>query len=381
MSELDAVIDTQLEAIDEALRSGAATAPGEAERELQELALALAADAPEADPGFAAELGERVQSGFPRPPRLGWVPRPKLPSVPQLAGLGVAASILAAVVVAAALIPASSDDESGGGVAEVAAPPSGSTQDDGGIERSIAPGEPPRAPDGFAPGRRERAIERTAALTLAAPGDRLDRVADGIATVTERFGGFVLRSSLGTGEEGTSGGSYELRIPEARLQPALRDLAGLGEVRSRSQTGEDVTSEVVSAADRLQAARAQRRGLLRRLESADTDTEVEALRAQLDANAREVSSLRSTLRGLRLRTTYASVSVQLEADSDDSGLGGGSDEEGLNGALDDALGTLSGSLELAVRVLGAAIPLGLLAALGWAVARTARRRRREATLT
>ena len=381
MSEHDAVIDTQLAAIDEALRSGAATAPDEAERELQALALALAADAPEADPAFATELGERVRSGFPRPPRLAWLPRP---GIPQLAGLGVAASILAAVVVAASLIPAGDDEESaggGGGAAEVAAPPSGSTQDDGAIARSIAPGQPPRAPDGFAPGRRERAIERTASLTLAAPGNRLDRVADGIATVTERFGGFVLRSSLGTGDEGTSGGSYELRIPEARLQPALRDLAELGEVRSRSQTGEDVTSEVVSAADRLQAARAQRRGLLRRLESADTDTEVDALRAQLDANAREISGLRSTLRGLRLRTNYASVSVQLEADSDDSGLGGGSDEEGLNGALDDALGTLSGSLELTVRALGAAIPLGLLAALGWAAARTARRRRRAAALT
>ena len=379
MSEHDAVIDTQLAAIDEALRSGAATAPDEAERELQALALALAADAPEADRAFATELSERVRSGFPRPSRLAWLPRP---GIPQLAGLGVAASILAAVVVAAAIIPAGSDDESSGGAggaAQVAQPaPEASGEAEIDDLRSLSR---PDAGGGFAPRRRERAIERTASLTLAAPGNRLDRVADGIATVTERYNGFVLRSSLGTGDEGTSGGSYELRIPEARLQPALRDLAGLGEVRSRSQTGEDVTSEVVSAADRLQAARAQRRGLLRRLESADTDTEVDALRAQLDANAREISGLRSTLRGLRLRTNYASVSVQLEADSDDSGLGGGSDEEGLNGALDDALGTLSGSLELAVRVLGAAIPLGLLAALGWAVARTARRRRREAALS
>ena len=380
MSEHDAVIDTQLAAIDEALRSGAATAPDEAERELQALALALAADAPEADRAFATELSRRVRSGFPRPPRLAWLPRP---GIPQLAGLGVAASILATVVVAAAIIPAGSDDESagGGGGAAAVEQPAPEASGEGEIDDALRSMSRPDVRPLFAPGRRERAIERTASLTLAAPGNRLDRVADGIATVTERFGGFVLRSSLGTGDEGTSGGNYELRIPEARLQPALRDLAELGEVRSRSQTGEDVTSEVVSAADRLQAARAQRRGLLRRLESADTDTEVDALRAQLDANAREISGLRSTLRGLRLRTNYASVSVQLEADSDDSGLGGGSDEEGLNGALDDALGTLSGSLELAVRVLGAAIPLGLLAALGWAVARTARRRRREAALT
>nr|MBA3357948.1 hypothetical protein [Thermoleophilaceae bacterium] len=78
---------------------------------------------------------------------------------------------------------------------------------------------------------------------------------------------------------------------------------------------------------------------------------------------------------------YARVNVQLEATGDGSSFGGGSNEEGLGGALDDALGTLSGSLELTVRALGAAIPLGLLLALGWAAARTARRRRRDAALT
>lgn len=385
MSEREALIDVQLEAVDEALRSGSVGAPDQTGRELQELALALAADSPQPDPGFAADLGKRVRTGFPRPSRLAWLPRP---GMPQLAGLGVAASILAAVAVAATLLPTGSDEESGGGgsggVAEIASPRSGAAQDSGDTgedlasrRRSVTPSPGTR----FAPGRRERAIERTASLTLAAPGDRLDRLADGITTVTERYGGFVLRSSLGTGGEGTAGGSYELRIPEPRLQPALRDLSKLGEVRSRSQSGDDVTSQVVSAADRLQAARAQRRGLLRRLESADTDAEVEALRAQLDANAREISGLRSALRDLRLRTDYATVSVELQAAGDDSGFGGGSGDAGLRGALDDALGNLSGTLELLVRALGVAIPLGLLAAIGWLGARVARRRRREAALT
>ena len=83
----------------------------------------------------------------------------------------------------------------------------------------IAPGEPPVPDDGFAPGRRERAIERSASLTLAAPADRLDRVADRIATITDRYDGFVLRSSLGTGDEEATGGSFELRIPEPASSP------------------------------------------------------------------------------------------------------------------------------------------------------------------
>jgi len=364
MTERDEVIDTQLAAIDDALRTGTASATDEAERELQQLALALAADSPEPDPGFAANLGERVRTGFPRPPRFAWLPRL---GMPQLAGLGVAASMLAAVALVATAGPRGEDQEgvdalSGGGRAEMEQPAPGASR------------------GGFAPGRRERAIERSASLTLAAPADRLDRVADQIVSVTDRHEGFVLRSSVATGEEGTTGGNFELRIPERRLQAGLRDLSRLGTVRSRSQSGEDVTSRVVSAADRLQSARAERASLLQRLESADTDTEAEALRRQLDVNAREISGLRASLRDLRLRTNYATVSVNLDAD-DDSGSGSSSDQEGLSGALDDAVGTLSGSLELAVRALGMAIPLGLVAGLGWAAVRTARRRRREGALT
>ena len=61
----------------------------------------------------------------------------------------------------------------------------------------------------------------------------------------------------------------------------------------RSQSGQDITRGYVTAADRLETRRAERRSLLRRLEQADTDTEAEALRAQLDFNAREISRLRS----------------------------------------------------------------------------------------
>ena len=94
------------------------------------------------------------------------------------------------------------------------------------------------------PGKRERRIERSASLTLAAPGDELDRVAERVQAVTDRYGGFVLRSSITSGDEGAEGGNFELRIPANRLQPALRDLAALGEVRSRTQSGQDVTPRV-----------------------------------------------------------------------------------------------------------------------------------------
>ena len=84
----------------------------------------------------------------------------------------------------------------------------------------------PRAGGGFAPGRSDRRIERSVALELGAPVDQMERLAEHVTAVTNRYGGFVLSSSLSTGEDG-AGGDFDLRIPAARLRPALRDLSAL----------------------------------------------------------------------------------------------------------------------------------------------------------
>lgn len=344
------------------------------EREFADLAAALRADSPEPDPAFDAELRGLVRKGFPRKRRL---PAFRL-SRPLVA---VAASTVLAVAVAVPLILGGDDeqviDTKGAGGGEQ-------------LSRDAAPGgavaEPVPPTDDFSPKSRARRIERAASLTLSAPEDEIDRVADGIATVTDRYDGFVLRSSLSTGEDGdTQGGTggsgdFQLRIPAKDLQPALRDLAKLGEVRSRSQSGQDVTREFVSAEDRLQAARAERRSLLRRLEGAKTDTEAEAIRRRLDLNAGEVRGLRGQVRELRTRTDYATVSVMLRQDGEGGGSGGASDG-GLGTALDDALRSLEDSVEILVRALGVAIPLGLLGGALALAARGLRRRRREAALT
>ena len=103
-------------------------------------------------------------------------------------------------------------------------------------------------------------VRDTAAETFAElyPEEELDAVGDEVIAVADRYEGFVLESSLTTGDQGTTGGNFELRVPADALQAALRDLSELGEVRARTQAGEDVTRGFVSAVERLTAARAER---------------------------------------------------------------------------------------------------------------------------
>ena len=374
------VIDRDLDAINTALSTGAADHDDPLARELQELALALRADVPEPRPDFTRELGERARAGFPRERRrrLNWSPR-----LTQLGVAGAMASALIAVGVATTQLNGSNGGGSSagddGGAALMDAPSS--------AERSPAPDAAGQALDsggggagGFEPAAPNRRIERSISMELESPADEMARLADQVTAVTNRHGGFVLSSSLSTGEE-DSNGSFELRIPSERLQDALRELADLAPVLSQTQSGQDITREFVGARDRLQAARAERRSLLRRLEDADTDEEAEALRLRLDIVAAEINGLRGQLRNLRLRTDYAVVSVLLVAD----GEGSSSDEDGGAGAaFDDALGDagdlLIGTAGVIVRVLAVAVPLGLIALLMWLAARALRRRRREQAL-
>jgi hypothetical protein len=391
MSERDrhrATIERDLTAVDDALRTGVASHDDPLARELQELALALQADSPAADPAFAEELGARVEAGFPADPGSARARgqataagiRRALPAV------GVICAILLPLILLATLTgPPDRGDDGGGGGAVAVPEDGGSSARQAAPDVQAAPGSgspsalaPAPPGGGFAPRERTRKIERSIGLELEAPVDELARLADQVTAVTNRHGGFVLSSSLSTGDEG-AGGDFELRIPSDRLRPALRDLSALATVRSQTQSGRDVTREHVTAKDRLQSARAERRSLLRRLEEADTDEEAEAIRRRLDLVAGEINGLRAQLRDLRLRTDYAVVTVALLAGED-----GASEEGGAAGTLDDALGDagdlLLGTAGVLIRVLALLLPLTLIALVIWLAGSLLRRRRRESAL-
>ena len=382
----------QLAAIDEALDTGTADHSDPLTRELQELALALQADAPEPDAEFRRELGRKVRNGFPKPasPRRPLWRRALTPAFAT--GLIVVPIVLIAVLASGSGdsgLDSSGGSSGGGGVADdsgasapaIVAPkaPAERSQFERAADQAAAGSGPAVSvpPDGgFAPGQRSRKIERTIGLELEMPVDEMARVAEQVTTVTNRHGGFVLSSSVSTGGD-SAGGDFELRIPSARLRPALRDLAALADVRTQTQSGRDVTREHVTTKDRLQAARAERRSLLRRLELATTDEDAEAIRRQLDLVSGEISRLRGQMRGLHLRTDYAVVTVSLlPKDGHEGGGAGGSFDD----ALGDAGALLVGVAGVIVRVLAVALPLGLIALVGWLAGRAFTRRRRESAL-
>ena len=380
MSDDTATIERDLDAIETALGNGLATHADPSSRALQELALTLAADSPAPRPDFAEQLRGRVEAGFPRPTKARR--RAAFADLREAFAplAGVAATILLIVGLVVVLGGGSGSDNS----AESGASGGGGEAASGKALSSPAPEDQsrdpfteqsaPRSGSGFAPGQPNRRIERTFSMELGVPVEEMARVADQVNAVAYRHGGFVLSSSVDSGEGGGSG-DFSLRIPVDQLRPALRDLAELAPVKSQSESGRDVTRQHVTAKDRLRAARAERRSLLRRLEAATNDAEAEAIRRRLDIVGGEINGLRSQLRDLRLRTNYAVVNVTLtEAKKDKGSLGSFGD------SFDDAGKLLAGFAGVTIRVLALALPLALIGLLGWLASRSLRRRRRESAL-
>ncbi len=371
----------ELEAVDAAL-AGRYVHPEHAE--LAELALLLRDERPEPAPAWATQLDRRAQARFPARPRKkrdrGWM----RPLVPALAVI----LLLSPIALIASLPSGTDDSENGGGAGSTAAELDGAGSEGSGgggagaatgggavQEDQAAPGEALRnsskAGDPNSDSRGPRNVQRSADLTLAAPRRELDRVAARASDVATDVGGFVARSSISSSD----GGTLRLRVPTGRLDTAIEEISRLGRVRDLSRNSVDITSNVVSARDRLTEARTERESLLRQLAQADTVNETESIRARLDIVAREIAAAEGSLRRVRNRANFANLRVELVP-------AGGIDEGAWTpgDAFDDGLRVLE--VAAGVAVIAAAILLPLLAIwlLAWLAHRVVVRRRRERSL-
>jgi uncharacterized protein DUF4349 len=371
--------ETSLILIDTALASGSASALDPEERRLQELVLAVRDDAPVPDAGFELRMNARVAAGF--PPRR---PRGRIHALlttrPQMAALGAAASILIALLVAVSVLGGGgSTTRTSSAPSSTAAPATGagSTAESAPATKAApsagvaVPSPVPPAPGGFVGGG-NRKVERSAALVLAPSKDKLNEVGDQVIAVTDRYRGIVQSSSV-TSAGDASSGSFDLRIPVRNLQAALRDLSALADVKSRTENADDVTASFVNARTRLDELQAERRGLLRRLEKAPTDQAAAAIRARIRIVNSQIDAQTQSLAEMRRRTSYAVVQVTLEPKAGSSG-------GGISSGADDLRDSLVDSVNIALRVLGVALPIGLVLALLWLAGGRFNRRRREAVL-
>ena len=253
---------------------------------------------------------------------------------------------------------------------------SGRTTEDLPPTSDSAGGAASSSPALAAPSAPRRYVERSAQITLATTPRDIDGAAAKVIRVADDLGGYVASSQITSGE----GGTFELRVPERRLQRALERLSAIGKVRNRTQAAQDITGSVVSVRSRLKDARTERESLLKQLAKATTTNETTSIRARLRIVSRQIAAAKAELRSVKRRASTSSVSVTLEADKDAGGAAGGDGKWSPGDALKDAGRVLEVTASVLLVAGAVALPLGLIALLVWLAARQASHRRRERAL-
>ena len=257
----------------------------------------------------------------------------------------------------------------------VAGPAAGGNVSAAGSSTERSRTEPVRAPDAAAPTASagpvasDRVVKH-ATLDVKVGAKMLDDRFARAQALAGFLGGYVEQSDQSRGLA-----SVTMRVPVARFDEAVARLSGLGKRTGLSERGDDVSAAFSDLEARIRNLAAQEgilQDLMRQARSiADTIT----VQQQLSQVRGEIEQLTGQRNLLDNQTSLATVAATLHA----NGVAPAPRERGrstLGQAWHDAVGVTVAIVGGTLVVLGALIPLGLLAALvagGWL---SVRRRRR-----
>jgi hypothetical protein len=228
-------------------------------------------------------------------------------------------------------------------------------------------------------GAHHRAVERSAQITLAAdPKDVADDASE-VFKAVHAHNGIVMRSSTEEGRAGEAGATFELLIPSARLDDAMAAFSEIDAVRSRHEATADITAPTVTTGELLQDSKARIDSLLAQLEETETESEREAVEAELRQERRHRAALRARFQHLERRADYSRVSLRIETGGESASSGGGA--WGIDDALGDAGHVLTVAAAVTLIALAVLGPIALIALLAWLTHRAWVRRERRRVLS
>jgi hypothetical protein len=390
----------------------------------EELLDAVRDERPSIDDEFAAMLDERAARGFPRRRPSRWSAlADRVRAVPPrrlIAPAGAVATLLVVVGVSISALGGFGSESGSTSSAPVATSSKASGSGGGGggnvgtalsgPKPAQAPTAPPtpdgaefklrgagaqaypaiRAPVGT---RAQRKVASTADLTLSTDPGKVRDVAGQVTEVVRRYNGLVISSEITSGKGGppqpiplqetvpinpSLGAEFQLRIPAAKLEPALDDLSGLGLVVSRTEGSQDITARFNVARERIASLTSERDVLIAQLAKATTPEAIHAIKHRLAIVRHELNGTQGRLSQLHERVAMVPVHLSVEARGGASGGGGGF---GLDDAVHDAGRVLTVATGVLLISLAVLVPLTLIAIVAWLVFRSVNRWRRERALS
>ncbi len=212
-------------------------------------------------------------------------------------------------------------------------------------------------------------VVKTATISVTVGAKKLGDQFAKAQSIAGFLGGYVEQSDQSRGAA-----SVTMRVPVARFDEAVTRLGGLGRVTDRSARGEDVSATFSDLEARIRNLSAQEGVLLDLMRQARSIPDTITVQQQLSQVRGEIEQLTGQRNLLNNQTSLATVVATFNA----RGVApapADRDRSTLAQAWHDAVGVAVAIMGGTIVVLGALIPLGLLAGLivgGWWIVRRRR---------
>ncbi|GAW92405.1 DUF4349 domain-containing protein [Calderihabitans maritimus] len=154
----------------------------------------------------------------------------------------------------------------------------------------------------------QQKVIKTAELTLEVKD--IQAVSTEIALLAQRAGGYVTDSSVREEESGKSG-YVTIRVPQERFEAVIKEIEGMGTVRSRHITGQDVTQEFYDTEARVRVLKKEEESLLELMDRAKSIEDIMKVRQELTRVRSEIEMLEGRLKYLSRMTDMSTIHVTL----------------------------------------------------------------------
>lgn len=222
-----------------------------------------------------------------------------------------------------------------------------------------------------------RAQRVSATLTIeVSDSDAVSRAAQDALDLTRSLGGFVVSSSVTTGEEGQA--SITVRVPVGKVQDAIAGLSGLGRIVSQQVTIDDLQQTLDELERREATVRGQIARIRARLDTETLDAQTEAvLRARLQTLRSELTELRTGISSTEAEARMSTIQLTVVTPG---AIGAVAPPSRIDRAVDEALNVLAWEGVIALGMLIVLAPFALVAFAAWLGRRLYRRHEEERLL-
>lgn len=233
----------------------------------------------------------------------------------------------------------------------------------------------PPAPDGAGISDVDnRLIIKTGSFSIVA--SNVSEAANRITQFVEEKKGIIVSNQVYDMDTRPSA-SVVVRVPVQVFNEVISQIKGVGEVRSESINGQDVTEEFVDLEAQLKNFRATETQFLEIMKRATQIQDILAVQRELMNVRSSIESIEGRVKYLNESADYSTITVYLSSDSSSLPILDDSDEWKLVGEIKEALRTLvefgKEFVSVVIRIVIFAPVWGVVALVAWLIVRRLKR--------